>query len=103
MKKWGKLLCDDEILQAALDELRTAAPGNRHDSLISITVALARLGFYPRDHRGEIRVAFTSAHSDGEQTEAQRQVDNAIKWVERRGIATQFDKVTALGNITGSW
>jgi len=48
-------------------------------------------------------VAFASAHSDGEQMEAQRQVDNAIKWVERRGIATQFDKVTALGNITGSW
>jgi len=35
--------------------------------------------------------------------EAQRQVDNAIKWVERRGIAKQFEKVTALGNITGSW
>ena len=87
----------------AFDALRTAAPGKRHDTLISITVALARLGFYPRDHLGEILVAFASAHSDGEQMEAQRQVDNAIKWVERRGIATQLDKVTGLGNITGSW
>ena len=103
MKKWGKLLCDDEILQAALDELRTAAPGNRHDSLISITVALARLGFYPRDHGGEIMMAFTLAHSHDEQMEAQRQVHDAIKWVERRGIATKLDEVTALGNITGSW
>ena len=103
IKKWSPLRCDDEILQVAFDALRTAAPGKRHDTLISITVALARLGFYPRDHLGEIMVAFASAHSDGEQMEAQRQVDNAIKWVERRGIATQLDKVTGLGNITGSW
>ena len=103
MKKWGKLLYDDEILQLAFKVLRIATPGKRHDTLISITVALARLGFYPRDHRGKITVAFASAHSDGEQMEAQRQVHDAIKWVERRGIATQFDKVTALGNITGSW
>ena len=103
MKKWGTLRCDDEILQLAFKALRTAAPGKRHDTLISITVALAQLGFYPRDHRGKITVAFASAHSDGEQMEAQRQVDNAIKWVENRGVATQFDKVTALGNITGSW
>ena len=48
-------------------------------------------------------MAFALAHSDGEQMEAQRQVDNAIKWVERRGIATKLDEVTALGNITGSW
>ena len=87
----------------AFDALRTAAPGKRHDTLISITVALARLGFYPRDHLGEIMVAFASAHSDGEQMEAQRQVHDAIKWVERRGIATKLDEVTALGNITGSW
>jgi hypothetical protein len=103
IKKWSPLRCDDEILQVAFDALRTAAPGTRHDTLISITVALARLGFYPRDHQGEITVAFASSHSDGEQMEAQRQVDNAIKWVESRGIATQLDKVTALGNITGSW
>jgi hypothetical protein len=103
MKKWGKLLCDDEILKAAFDALRLVAPGKRHDTLISVTVAISRLGFYPRDHKEKITMAFASAHSDGEQMEAKRQVDNAIKWVERHGVATQLDDVDMLGNITGTW